>query len=184
VSSAIVRGGKTEEARRSRPAFRRGRARPPGRRSRDAARACGAGEDPAPAHFHFRSSGRAGHDRPLSAGVHAAGDPALGPGGDRLRDEAFALGAFAGQFPRPADGLGFPASLGLGWLLVSRAGLHFPEDALALHLLLERLQRLVDIVVPDHDLYDLKLSIAAPPWPSQAGSRRSDIMEHPYCVYR
>jgi hypothetical protein len=31
-----------------------------------------------------------------------------------------------------------------------------------LHLLLERLQRLIDVVVTDHDNYDLKLSIAAP----------------------
>lgn len=95
--------------------------------------------------------------RPLSAA-----DPVLRPGGDRLREEAFALGAFTGQFPRPADGLGLPASLGLGRLLVSSAGFHFPEDALALHLLLEGLQRLVDVVVPDHNNYDLKLSIATP----------------------
>ncbi len=27
----------------------------------------------------------------------------LGPGGDRFRQQAFALGAFAGQFPRTAD---------------------------------------------------------------------------------
>jgi hypothetical protein len=43
----------------------------------------------------------------------SAADPDLRPGGDRLREEAFALGAFAGQFPRAADGLGLPASLGL-----------------------------------------------------------------------
>lgn len=69
--------------------------------------------------------------------------------------------AFAGQFPRPANGFGLPTGLGLGRLLVSSAGLHFPEDALALHLLLQRLQRLVHVVVSHHDNYDLKLSIAA-----------------------
>jgi hypothetical protein len=39
---------------------------------------------------------------PASCGQPAA-DPDLGPGGDRFRQEAFALGAFAGQFPRTAD---------------------------------------------------------------------------------
>lgn len=121
------------------------------------------------AHLHCRNYRRGGHDRPLRAGIHAAARPVLGPGGDRLREEAFALGAFAGQFPRPADGLGLPAGLGLGRLLVSGAGLHFPEDALALHLLLEGLQRLIDVVVPDHDYYDLKLSIVAPAMVSHAG---------------
>ena len=88
--------------------------------------------------------------------------PVLGPGGGRFREEAFALSALARQFPRPPDGLGLPTRLGFRGLLVSSACLHFPEDALALHLLLERLQRLIDVVVTDHDNYDLKLSIAAP----------------------
>ena len=65
---------------------------------------------------------------------------------------ASVLGAFAGQFPRPADGLGLPTSLGLGRLLVSSAGFHFPEDALALHLLLEHAKSLVDIVVANENL--------------------------------
>ena len=119
------------------------------------------GEGRTSTHLHCRSYRRGGHDRPLRAGIRATSDPVLGPGGGRLREEAFALGALSGQFPRPADGLGLPTSLGLGRLLVSSAGLHFPEDALALHFFLERLQRLVDVVVTDHDNYDLKLSIAA-----------------------
>jgi hypothetical protein len=99
---------------------------------------------------------------PASRG-RAATDPVLGPGGGgRFWEEAFALGAFAGQFARPADRFCLAARLGFGRLLVSRARLHFPEDALALHLLLERLQRLIDVVVTDHDNYDLKLSIASP----------------------
>jgi hypothetical protein len=88
--------------------------------------------------------------------------PVLGPGRNRLREETFTLGAFPGQFPRPADSFALPTRLGFGRLLVGRAGLHFPENALALHLFLESFQRLVDVVVPDHDNYDLKLSIAAP----------------------
>ena len=103
-----------------------------------------------------------------------------------LRDKAFTLGALAGQFTCTADCLGLPAGLGLGRLLESSAGLHFPEDALALHLLLERLQRLIDVVIADHDLNYLKLSIGFPagpfpgaPWDpssSEAVRRTSKIL--------
>lgn len=119
--------------------------------------------------------------RQLYAGVHAGPVTNLGPGRNRFRQKTFALGAFAGQFPRPADGLALPTRLGFGRLLVSRAGLHFPENALALHLFLEGLQRLVDVVVPDHDNYDLKLSIAVPAlaWPHQITG--PDITEDPDC---
>jgi hypothetical protein len=89
-----------------------------------------------------------------------------------LRDEAFALGAFAGQFACTAHSLGLPTRLGFGRLLESRAGLHFPEDAFALHLLLERLQRLIDVVIADHDLNYLKLSIGFPAGPGGIGLER------------
>jgi hypothetical protein len=42
------------------------------------------------------------------------------------------------------------------------AALHFAEEPFALHLLLERLQRLIDVVIADHDLNYLKLSICVP----------------------
>ena len=42
------------------------------------------------------------------------------------------------------------------------AALHLPEETFALHLLLERLQRLIDVVVADNDLNDLKLSCRYP----------------------
>jgi hypothetical protein len=45
------------------------------------------------------------------------------------------------------------------------AALHLPEETLALHLLLERLQRLVDVVVADNDLNDFELSISGPAGP-------------------
>lgn len=38
------------------------------------------------------------------------------------------------------------------------AALHLPEETFALHLLLQRLQRLVDVVVADNDLNDVALS--------------------------
>ena len=79
-----------------------------------------------------------------------------------FRQETFALRALASQFPRPADGFGLLARLALGGLLEMVAAFHLPEETLALHLLLERLQRLVDVVVADNDLNDLKLSIEFP----------------------
>ena len=42
------------------------------------------------------------------------------------------------------------------------AALHLPEETFALHLLFQRLQRLVDVVIADHDLNYLKLSIGFP----------------------
>jgi len=79
-----------------------------------------------------------------------------------FRQQAFALRALASQFPRPADGFGLLARLALGGLLEMVAAFHLPEETFALHLLLERLQRLVDVVVADNDLNDLKLSIGLP----------------------
>src|SRR5215831_17206769 len=68
-------------------------------------------------------------------------------------EEAFALGALAGQFAGPADRFRlFPRFLGGGLFVVS-AELHLAENALALHLLLERLEGLVDIVVADENLH-------------------------------
>lgn len=40
-----------------------------------------------------------------------------------------------------------------------RAGFHFPEKTLTLHLLLQCAQGLFDIVVADDDLYDGQISI-------------------------
>jgi hypothetical protein len=79
-----------------------------------------------------------------------------------LRQEAFALGALASQFPRPADGFSFLARFPFGRLLEMVAALHLPEETFALHLLLQRFQRLIDVVIADHDLNYLKLSIGFP----------------------
>ena len=57
----------------------------------------------------------------------------------RVLHDAFALGALAGFF--------------LGWLFASLTGLHFAEEAFALHLFLQRAQGLLDIVIADDDLY-------------------------------
>ena len=67
--------------------------------------------------------------------------------------QAFALGALACKLAGAADGLGLFARLFFRRLLVVTAKLHFAEDALALHLLLERLQRLIDVVVANQNLH-------------------------------
>src|SRR5215470_15604932 len=67
--------------------------------------------------------------------------------------EALALGALARQLAGPAHRLRPLASLALGGLLVGAAQLHLAEDPLPLHLLLEGAQRLIDVVVAHHDLY-------------------------------
>jgi hypothetical protein len=79
-----------------------------------------------------------------------------------LRQEAFTLGALASQFPRTADGFSFFAGFPFGRLLEMVAALHLPEETFALHLLLERFQRLIDVIIADHDLNYLKLSISYP----------------------
>jgi hypothetical protein len=52
-----------------------------------------------------------------------------------------------------AHRFGLLPRLALGGLLVIAAHLHFPEDSLALHLLLQRAQGLIDVVVTDEHLH-------------------------------
>src|SRR3546814_7331282 len=52
-----------------------------------------------------------------------------------------------------ADRLGLLAGTALGRLLVMAAQLHLAEDAFALHLLLQGLQGLIDIVIAHQDLH-------------------------------
>src|SRR5262245_59994690 len=69
------------------------------------------------------------------------------------RQEALALHALAGKLAGPADRLRLLPRLLLGWFLVVAAQLHFAEDALTLHFLLERLEGLIDVIVPDENLH-------------------------------
>src|SRR5262249_1997763 len=68
------------------------------------------------------------------------------------RDQAFTLRALSGELARPADRLRLLARLLLGGFFVVAAELHLAENALALHLLFERLEGLIDIVVADENL--------------------------------
>jgi hypothetical protein len=67
--------------------------------------------------------------------------------------EAFTLHFLAGELARAAHGLGLLADALFRGLLEIIAQLHFTENALALHLLLERLQSLIDVVVANENLH-------------------------------
>jgi hypothetical protein len=82
---------------------------------------------------------------------HNAGARTSGLTGTRYRrwsgQAAFALQALASQLTGAAHGLGLLASLLLRGLLVVVAQLHLTEDAFALQLLLERAQRLINVII-------------------------------------
>jgi hypothetical protein len=68
----------------------------------------------------------------------------------RLRlhgNQALALHALAGQLAGAANGFGLLTRLLLGRLLLMPAQLHLAEDTLALHLLFEGAESLIDFVV-------------------------------------
>src|SRR4051812_24595829 len=67
--------------------------------------------------------------------------------------EALSLQPLALQLTGPAHGFRSFAGAALGRLLVMPPKLHFAENPLPLHLLLERLERLVDVVVTHEDLH-------------------------------
>src|SRR5580693_4471402 len=69
------------------------------------------------------------------------------------RSEALALDPLALELAGAANRLSRLTSAALGRLLVVPAQLHLAKDPLALHLLLERLQRLIDIVIPNKNLH-------------------------------
>src|SRR5690606_12719362 len=71
----------------------------------------------------------------------------------RTGDQAFALGALARQPAGTPDRLGRFAGSRFGRLFVVAAHLHLAENAFALHLLLERAERLVNIVVANEYLH-------------------------------
>src|SRR5690606_23478060 len=69
------------------------------------------------------------------------------------RQQAFALQLLARQLAGAAHGFRLFAGFLLGGLLVVAAELHLAENALALHLLLERLEGLIDVVIADENLH-------------------------------
>src|SRR6187455_1842551 len=77
--------------------------------------------------------------------------------------QSLALRLLAGELAGAADRLGFLAGLALGGLLVGAPLLHLTEHALALHLLLQHAERLVDVVVANENLqWNILLGLAQP----------------------
>ncbi len=74
-------------------------------------------------------------------------------------DETFALSTFPRKLSRTTNSLGFLPRFFLRWLFKICPGFHFPEQAFALHLFLQRAQRLLDIIVADGNLNNGQLSI-------------------------
>jgi hypothetical protein len=69
------------------------------------------------------------------------------------RNEALALRALSGELAGAAHRLRLLAGLLFRGLFVMATKLHLAEDALALHLFLERLEGLIDVVVTDENLH-------------------------------
>src|SRR5262245_1728505 len=69
------------------------------------------------------------------------------------RQEAFALQLLARELAGPADCFRLFPRLLLGGLFVMAAELHLAENSLALHLLFERLEGLINIVIANENLH-------------------------------
>src|SRR5204863_2453580 len=83
---------------------------------------------------------------------------------------AFALHPLAQQLAIAAHRLGLLARAPFGGFFVSAAQLHFAEHSLALHLLFEDPEGLVDIVVANEDLHGcVSPQMGEPPGPQRRG---------------
>src|SRR5205085_8173164 len=91
--------------------------------------------------------------RPVRAGRCAASATDMRLRGGLGARRAFALGALALELAGAADRSGALAGALLRRLFVMTAQLHLAVDALALQLLLERAQRLLDVIVANDDLH-------------------------------
>ncbi len=82
--------------------------------------------------------------------------------GGLVLGQTLALGALTSKFASAAHSFRLLAGLLFGRLFEMRAGFHFPEETLTLHLFLQCAKGLFDIVVADDDLYDGQISICFP----------------------
>src|SRR5215471_11236026 len=76
------------------------------------------------------------------------------------RQQAFALHLLARQLSSPADRFRLFPRLLFRWFFVVAAELHLAENALTLHLLFQRLEGLVDIVVANENLHACSFVVA------------------------
>ncbi len=105
--------------------------------------------------------------------------------GRKARSETLALEPLAFHLAGAANRLGGLAGAAFRGFFEMTAELHFPEDAFALHLFLERLERLIDVVIPNQNLhlaaYPDIARRARPsdtqktPWPGSASRRPPHI---------
>src|SRR5258708_22597317 len=69
------------------------------------------------------------------------------------RQQAFTLQLLAGELAGAAHRFGLFAGFLLGGLFIMAAELHLAENSLALHLLLQRLEGLIDVVIANENLH-------------------------------
>ncbi|APH53720.1 Hypothetical protein GbCGDNIH9_8736 [Granulibacter bethesdensis] len=103
---------------------------------------------------------RAGYHQPCPAArwlaVYMCGT--VGPGLAEGVSEPLTLQTLALQLAGAANGFSSFASLAFRRLFKVPTQLHFTENAFALHLLLERLERLIDIIVTNQNLHWVVIS--------------------------
>jgi hypothetical protein len=75
----------------------------------------------------------------------------------RALSETFPLQPLAFQLPGTPDGFRRFARTPFGRLLVVSPEFHLPEYAFALHLLLQRFKRLVNVIISNEDLHEARL---------------------------
>src|SRR5438309_5159428 len=110
--------------------------------------------------YGLSRTARTGTRAAPSAGTAALGASACAEYRLRIhRQQAFALQLLARELARAAHGFGLLTGLLLGGLFVMAAQLHLAENPLALHLLLQRLEGLIDIVVANENLHPASSSI-------------------------
>jgi hypothetical protein len=106
-----------------------------------------------------RVSGRANqksggeHSPPLKSTQKRPKDGQLTGGSATAGNEAFALCTLASKLADAANGFCLFASALLRGLLVVVTHFHFPENAFALHLLLQSAESLIDVIVADKYLH-------------------------------
>jgi len=118
-----------------------------------------------------KGEGRTATAAPSCIMVAANSKPGRRPTGRGLPlfrhgDQAFALRLFPGSLTRAADGFRLLAGLALGRFFIRLAALHLTKNALALHLLLEDSESLIDIVIANDDLQNVSNLLTALDAPS------------------
>jgi hypothetical protein len=114
-----------------------------------------------PRHRKFQVRRISAHAR--SAMTVASATATGASAGSRTRlggQKAFALHLLARKLAGPADRFRLLPRLLFRWFFIMTAKFHFAENTLALHLFLQRLQGLVDVVVANENLHACSFVVA------------------------